>query len=267
MNDQKIITKKDLRAAYFRNQFFSTTGWNYEKMMGLGYCYIMMPTMRKLYPDQDQLQERVQSQLQFYNCNAMMSNLIIGANIAIEEKEGIKSSETITALKTGLMGPLAGVGDTIFGVTWGTVFFSIAAYMGMEGSPLGCIIAIIAGLLKMPLGYVLLKIGYNEGAKLVDSVGGTIKKLTEIATMVGLTVVGALIPTVVTAKTAFVYKKGDISIDLQADVLDKIMPALLPVAIVILTYWLLGRKHLNSTRVIFILMILSIILFNLKILG
>lgn len=263
----KKITAKDLRKAYLRNLFFSTTGWNYEKMMGLGYCYVMMPFMRKMYPDEEQLKARVKSQLQFYNCNAVMSNFIIGANMAVEEKEGSKSGETITALKTGLMGPLAGVGDTIFGVTWGTVFFSIAAYMALEGSPVGCVIALIAGVLKMFLGYPFLKIGFSEGTKLVDTVGGKIQKVTEVATMVGLTVVGALIPTVVVAKTAFIYKKGDIKINLQTDVLDKIMPALLPVCIVALTYWLLGRKGLNSTRVILILLILSIVLYNLHVLG
>ena len=263
----KKIQSKDLRRAYLRNLFFSTTGWNYEKMMGLGYCYVILPFMKKMYPNEEQLKERVKSQLQFYNCNAIMSNFIIGANLAIEEKEGINSAETIAALKTGLMGPLAGVGDTIFGVTWGTVFFSIAAYMALEGSPVGCVIAIIAGILKMCLGYPFLKIGYNEGTKLVDTVGGRIQRVTDVATMVGLTVVGALIPTVIVAKTAFEYKKGDIKIALQADVLDKIMPALLPVCIVALTYWLLGCKRLNSTRVIFILLVMSIVLYNLHILG
>lgn len=261
------VTKKDLKKAYLRNLFFSTTGWNYEKMMGLGYCYIMMPFMRKMYKDKDQLQERVKSQLQFYNCNAVMSNFIIGANMAIEEKEGFRAAGTVTALKTGLMGPLAGVGDTIFGVTWGTVLFSIAAYMALEGSPLGCIIAIAAGILKLFFGYAFINIGYREGAKLVDTVGGKIQKITEMATMVGLTVVGALIPSVVGAKTTLTFTQGEIVFDLQADVLNKIMPALLPVCVVALTYWLLGRKHLNSTRVIFILLILSIVLYNLHILG
>lgn len=263
---QSLITKKDLRKVYFRNLFFSSTGWNYEKMMGLGYCYTMMPIMRKVYKNEDELQERVKSQLQFFNCNAVTANFILGADVAIESK-GDTSAETITALKTGLMGPLAGVGDTIFGVTWGTVFFSIAAYMGLKGSPLGCILALIAGFLKPLLGYWFINIGYNQGSKLVDTVGGQIQRVTRVATMVGLTVVGALIPTVVTAATSFVYKSGKIAISLQTDVLDKIMPAMLPVAIVAFTYWLLGRKKMNSTRVIFVLLILSIVLYNLHVLG
>lgn len=263
----KIVTKKDIRKAWLRNLFFSTTGWNYEKMMGLGYCYAVMPFMRKMYKDPEQLKERVKSQLQFFNCNAAMSNFIIGANMAIEEKEGLKAADTISALKTGMMGPLAGVGDTIFGVTWGTVFFSIAAYMGMQGSPIGCIIAIIAGIIKCFFGYAFINIGYKEGAKLVDTVSGKIHKVTEVATMVGLTVIGALIPTVVSAKTTFTYTQGEVSIALQTDVLDQIMPAILPVCIVALTYWLLGRKKLNSTKVIFILLALAIVLYNLHILG
>ncbi|WP_225418394.1 PTS system mannose/fructose/sorbose family transporter subunit IID [Lacticaseibacillus daqingensis] len=261
------LTSKDLKQTFFRNLFASSTGWNYEKMMGLGYCYAILPVMKKLYQDPEVLKRRVKSQLQFFNCTAIMSNLVLGANMAIEESEGEQSAETITALKTGLMGPLSGVGDTIFGVTWGTVFFSIAAYMAIEGSPIGCILALILGFLKIPLGYLFLKIGYNQGAKVVDAVGGTVQKVTQIASMVGLTVVGALIPTVVTATSAWVYKHGKVTVNVQTDVLDKILPSLIPVALVALTYWLLGRKHMNSTRVIFILLILAIALYSLKVLA
>ena len=119
----------------------------------------------------------------------------------------------------------------------------------------------------MFFGYGFINIGYREGAKLVDTVSGKIQKVTEVATMAGLTVIGALIPTVVGAKTAFTFTQGDIQIALQADVLDKIMPAILPVCIVAATYWMLGKKSLNSTRVIFILLLLSVILYNLHILG
>ena len=58
--------------------------------------------------------------------------------------------------------------------------------------------------------------------------------------MLGLMVIGALIPTVVKATVPYVYTSGEAQLVAQ-EILDKIMPGLVPVAIVALTYWLLGR--------------------------
>ncbi|MEO2433215.1 PTS system mannose/fructose/sorbose family transporter subunit IID, partial [Enterococcus faecalis] len=44
------------------------------------------------------------------------------------------------------------------------------------------------------------------------------------------------------------------------DTLDAILPSLVPILLVLLTYWMLGQKKLNSTRVIWIILILSIVL-------
>ena len=43
----------------------------------------------------------------------------MGIDVAIEEQDGYKAKETIIALKTALMGSLAGVGDSLFHVIWG----------------------------------------------------------------------------------------------------------------------------------------------------
>jgi len=82
--------------------------------------------------------------------------------------------------------------------------------------------------------------------------------------MSGLTVVGALIPTVVKAKLSFEFSYGDVSLKLQ-NIADQLMPGLMPLFVVLLTYWLLGLKGMNSTKVIFILMFFGIVTYNLGI--
>ena len=164
------------------------------------------------------------------------------------------------------MGPLAGVGDTLFGMTAGTIFGAIAAYMALEGNPIGCIMWILWGVVSNIISYVFINIGYKQGAKVVSSVGTTLKNVTEAATILGMTVIGSLIPTVINAKTPYVFVQGEVQFVLQ-DMLDKIMPSLLPVGIVALTYWLLGRKKLNSARVIILLIVLGVVLSKFGILG
>jgi Phosphotransferase system, mannose/fructose/N-acetylgalactosamine-specific component IID len=80
--------------------------------MAPGYFYTVLPFLKRWYKDEE-LVEMMQMQSQFFNVNAFDGNFIIGMDLAIEEKQGSKAKETIAGLKTGLMGPLAGVGDTI----------------------------------------------------------------------------------------------------------------------------------------------------------
>lgn len=83
---------------------------------------------------------------QFFNTNAIFGNLIMGIDVAIEEQDGHKAKETIIALKTALMGSLAGVGDSLFHVIWGTIFGSVAGTLAQNGSVVGCVIWIIANI-------------------------------------------------------------------------------------------------------------------------
>ena len=260
------FTKKDINRAYFRWYLGGETGWNYEKMQGLGYCYTMMPFLKKIYTDEDELNSAVKNHLQFYNSNMTTSAIIIGANLAIEEQGGEGVQEAVAAVKTGLMGPLAGVGDTLFGMTFNTIFGSIAAYMALEGNPIGCFLWMFANIGRMFLANWFMHLGYKQGTKVVGSIGTKLKNITEAATILGMTVIGALIPTVVKAKVPYVFTSGEVTLPVQ-DILDKIMPSLLPLAIVFLTYWMLGRKRLNSTKVIFLLILIGMAGSVLKILG
>ncbi len=45
------LTKQDIKKVYTRNLFGLQLGWNYEKMQGLGYAYVIMPVLKRLYGD------------------------------------------------------------------------------------------------------------------------------------------------------------------------------------------------------------------------
>ncbi len=157
------------------------------------------------------------------------------------------------------MGSLAGVGDSLFHVIWGTIFGSIAGTLAQSGSIVGCVIWVIANIALLFGRAALLPLGYKQGVKLVTTLKNKLSAFTNAATVLGVTVIGALIPSVVKAAVPFVYKKDGVELVIQ-DTLDAILPSLVPVLLVLLTYWMLGQKKLNSTRVIWIILILSIAL-------
>ncbi|WP_159723684.1 PTS system mannose/fructose/sorbose family transporter subunit IID [Enterococcus sp. CSURQ0835] len=263
----KKLTKKDLWKTNIRFLYSSQINWNYERMMSSGYLYSMLPILKKLYPEKDDLRDMMKMQNQFYNTASSMGHIILGLDIAIEEQEGRDAYDIIPGIKTGLMGPLAGVGDSLWGVIWSTVWGSIAATFALNGSPIGILLWVLFNCtVYLPFRFASLFLAYKEGVKLVTTMKDRLQALTNSATLLGIMVVGALIPTVVKVNIPFVYKNGKVKMNFQ-DMLNDIMPALIPILLVGLAYWLLGQKKLNSSRVIWIMLILSIVLYNLKILG
>ncbi len=262
--ESKKLTKQDINKVYVRNLFALQYGWNYEKMQGLGYTYVIMPALKRLYKnDPEKMKKALKMQLSYFNTTPAMAHLIVGADMALEEELGIESEETVMAVKTGLMGPLAGVGDTLFIAIYRAIVFSIAAYIAMQGNPVGLIIPLLACAAVMWVRYKFTYIGYNSGRKLATSFADKLAPITEAASILGLTVVGALIPSVINYKTDLAFTMGEVTFALQ-DMLDKILPCMLPLGIVMLSYWLLGKKGINSTKLIFILIALGMILGNLQ---
>lgn len=265
-NSKNKLNKKDINKVYVRNLFGLQWGWNYEKMQGLGYSWVIMPAIKKIYKDDPEGMKRaLKMQLGYFNTTPAMSHLIIGADMALEEEFGRKSEETVSGLKAGLMGPFAGVGDTIFVAIYRAIVFSIASYIALEGNPVGLIIPIIACFFVMFIRYKFTYIGYNQGRKIAAGFADKISPITEGAAILGLTVVGGLIPSVITYKLGLSFTMGDLTLSIQ-DMLNKIMPSLIPLGIVLFSYWLLGKKKFMSTHLIFVLIAIGMVLGNAQIL-
>lgn len=262
--DERKLSKRDIRIVYLRNLLGFQWGWNYERMQGLGYTWVIMPALRRIYKDRPEDMKRIVAmQMGYYNSQPAMTHLIVGADIALEEELGIDSEEAVIGMKTGLMGPFAGVGDTIFQAIYRAIVFSIAAYMALEGNAIGLAIPLVLGFGLIYIRYLFTYMGYKQGRRLALNFADSIAPITEAASILGLTVVGALIPTVISYKVNLMFQMGEVSLSIQ-EMLDKIMPGLVPLLIVLWSYQLLGTKKVNSTKLIFILIGLGMVLGNLQ---
>lgn len=261
------VTKSDLKKAYFRWLFTSQLGWNYEKMQGLGYTFTMMPLLRKFYKKEEDLKEMVKVHMQFFNTHPHVAPIIIGTDIAIEEKKGIESKEAVLGIKTGLMGPLAGIGDTINGVIAKSVFGGIAGSLALGLKDGGILLLPLVGiamysafnLLLLWLRWIFINLGYNQGVKLITTLSSKLNLITEAANVLGVTVIGAMIPLTVSVGVKYSYEIGSKVTNVQTDFIDRIMPALIPALLVAFIYWLLGKKKMSSTKAIVVVIIMGII--------
>ena len=253
------ITKKDLRKTAARYNFMACNIFNYESQMGPAVAWAMAPVLRKIYKKDDEYKEALNNHFNYYNSTPAMSNVILGATLAIEEKDGIAAKETVQSLKTSLMGPFAGVGDTLVWVLWPTIMGSISGYMAQQGNPLGAIIWFICNIAFWFVKSKFFEIGYKSGTKMITELGQKLSAFTEAASIMGLSVVGALIATSVKVQTALNFKVGEVSLALQNDILDQIMPALLPVLLTALVYNLLGNKKWTPTKLILLIIVISLV--------
>lgn len=141
------INQKDLDKVSINWLYGSQLSWNYERMMGGGYLYSMLPIIEKLYGDDEETKIAMMNmQSQFFNTTPHMGGFILEIDIATEEAEGKQSKDTVSSLKTGLMGSFAGVGDTIFGVLFPTVFGSVASYLALQGNAIGVAVWVLVNL-------------------------------------------------------------------------------------------------------------------------
>ncbi|MDO9959649.1 PTS system mannose/fructose/sorbose family transporter subunit IID [Glaesserella parasuis] len=254
------LTDADFRQINIRNLFFNQVGWNYERMQGSGYLWIMLPQLRKMYGDNTpELQKMMVMHNQFFNTSPFFNTIVKGIDLALEEKQGVKSLEAVAGIKSGLMGPFAAIGDALFGSLVPAIMGAIATTMAVNGNPLGVGLWVAVAIATMVFRWVQLKIAYREGVNLVTNLSHRLNALTNAATVLGVFVVGVMCATMVNVKVPFVATIGEKVVSAQAN-LDLILPRLAPALVVFFIYWLLGRPKMNSNKAIMIIIALCILL-------
>lgn len=265
-NTKYELTKQDIREAGVRWMVMPVTVFNYETQLAPAVVFTLSKSLRKLYPNDEEYVQALNNHYKYFNSQPYLAALILGAALAVEEQEKIDGLDTVQNLKTGLMGPLAGIGDTIFWVLFPTIIGGIAAYSAIEGSYTGVILTFIYALAIFLVRIRFFGWGYNAGQKVISELGQELNVFTEAASVLGLTVVGALIPSVVTVTTPLKFTNGEIVTELQT-ILNQVMPGLIPVGIVALSYWLLQKKKVKMTTVILATLIVSCVLYFFGILA
>lgn len=258
-NTKNKLTKKDHLNTALRWTFIGSNTVNFGTLQGAGYAWAISNALRKLYPNDEDYKKAMAVEFEYFNTTPYMAPAILGADIAIQEKEGLNALEAVRSIKTSLMGPLAGMGDSILWVLFPTIMGSIAGYMALEGNPLGAIIWIALNLLLVLFRVKLYDIGYKSGVRLITDLANQLQLFTQAASIIGLTVVGSMMATTVKVFTPLEFVFKDVKIGLQTEILDKIVPGLLSILLTAVVYWLMEKKKIGFLHMILILLILSLL--------
>ena len=260
---ESILTEKDIRTAYFRWYNYCEISNSYERMQTVAFCYAISGILKKLYPVKEEFKAALQRHLNFFNSQGIWGSSLLGVAAALEEEKALGkeiSDETIINVKTGLMGPMAGIGDTIDWGTWKPLFFSIAASFSINGGIAGFFICFLFALVPFLEGWYLTRLGYRLGRDAISRLleGGWIKQLIMGSGILGLFMVGALTASNVTLQIPIAFTMGGTETTIQT-ILDSILPGLVPLALVLGIYTYFRTKGQKFGRVVFFLLALCIV--------
>lgn len=264
------ITKKELMQGFWRS-FTTSHSWNYERQQHMAFTYSMIPFINKVYSNKQDRSEAYTRHLEFYNCQTTMQPIIVGILAAMEEENARNKNfdtTSISSMKVALMGPLAGIGDSLIGSTLRILATGIVTALCTSGNILGPILfLLIYNIPTIALRYFGINKAYELGASFVSKISNSkiMDKITFATSVVGLMVIGAMVALLVNMTTPLAIGLGDSKVMLQ-ETLDGIFPKLLPLLFTGAIYKLVSKK-INVLYILLGILVFGVVLSILGIIG
>jgi len=272
---ERKLQKKDLFQMFLRSNFLLGS-MNFERVQAMGFCYVMLPAIRRLYEPGAERNEAIQRHLEWFNTHPWCTAPIFGITAALEEEKAAGNEidgNTISSMKIGLMGPLAGVGDPLIWGTMRPILAAMGASLALNGSILGPVLFfVLINIMRIAIKYFGLTIGYEKGSDMISHMAGnTIQKLTEAASIVGLFVMGSLVSrwtsiNISVVATRIADADGIIQIQTVQNILDSIMPGILALILTLFVSWLL-KKNVKALTIMLTIFAIGIVGYALGILA
>lgn len=272
-NKESILTKQDISKAFFRWWLMSHLAYNYQRMQGGAFASVIGPILKRLYPNKlDEIKEGLKRHMMFFNTEPRWGAVIPGMVVAMEEQRALNpqaiSDSAIIDFKSSLMGPMAGIGDTITQALFKPILLSICIGWASAGNILG---AILFGAISLGFDFIVTRstffAGYKLGTEAVSNLfeSGTFKKLNTLLSVLGLFVLGVMICKFVTADIILKFTVNGKAFAIK-DLISKILPKAIPLIITI-SAWQAMIKGVSIAKVLIYLFVISLVGGFLGILG
>ncbi|MDR3289514.1 MAG: PTS system mannose/fructose/sorbose family transporter subunit IID [Peptococcaceae bacterium] len=261
-----ILSAKDAIFATFMIENILEWVSNSAKKMGEGFLIGIAPTIKKLYPNDEERQcEELEKHDAFLNSNMQFMGALAAPVVAMEEERAMGNPditpETIASFKASLQGPIAAIGDPLAQGVLNTIIKSIGVSMVVAGSVGGVYFTFFGFMaLKIAAAIVLGYLGFKYGSSIVEKFysGGAAKYFTEMAGVIGCVAFGALGAATIRLG---VGKLEVVGVALQTTLFDAILPGILPIALLFICYKLLKSKKVGAIS------LMAIVFFGTFILG
>jgi mannose/fructose/N-acetylgalactosamine-specific phosphotransferase system component IID len=275
INNERLLSLKDVKKCYWSWMFWTLSAQNMERMEAPALIRMVGIVKDKLYPgDLEKQKELLERHEPFFNTEPYLGCIVPGVVLGMEEEnargQGAIPSDMINGIKTALMGPFAGIGDSLYVGTLIPIMLSICLGLSSTtGSVLGPLLYIVLNLgIMIPLTWYLYKSGYNMGINAAQHIliGGLKDKITSAMNIIGLVVVGAITSQYVTVNTGLVFTQGNMKISLS-ETINGLFPNAISLLLAFMSYYLLSSKKVSIGWLFLILFGLAVVGYFTKIIS
>ena len=250
-----VITRQDLnKMAINQGSLGMEFSWNYLGQMHLAFGLMMNPILKKIYKDDKKgYSEALARNCEFFNITPQFAPFVGGIVASMEEKhaKGEIDASSISSTKTALMGPLSGIGDSIFLGCIRIIALGVGISLAMQQNILGPILYfLIYNIPAFATRFYGVHKGYDLGVKYLNQMQSSkmMDKLMYAAGILGIMVIGTMSKDMVWTGISLQIGSGDTAVTLQS-VFDQIMPGLVGISVTWFYYWLL-KKKINPVLII-----------------
>ncbi|MBO0455713.1 PTS system mannose/fructose/sorbose family transporter subunit IID [Enterococcus hulanensis] len=253
------VTKKDVGLAWLRFYFANEIPHSFDKYIAPSLLWALMPILKKLYKDKQDLSEAFQRHLLFFNTQiswggGVITGIVASLESARAQEVYMKAPITIDDdliynTKSGLMGALAGIGDSIDSGTIQYIFIAIALPWAQDGNAIGAIFPFVCfSLYQLLIGYYFAQLGFKLGRTAASEMVGTkMQGIIDGLSILGLFMMGILAANYVKVSSSLAFTLSGKEFVIQ-DILNNVMPGILPLVVVGGVYAFFTKKGLNVTR-------------------
>ncbi|MDL2310558.1 PTS system mannose/fructose/sorbose family transporter subunit IID [Peptostreptococcaceae bacterium OttesenSCG-928-C18] len=184
--DKKTLNRMALMSMFLQASF------NYERMQAGGWLWSILPGLKKIHTDKDDLSASMSHNLEFFNTHPFLVTLVMGIVLSLEQNKA--DIPTIRAVRVAAMGPLGGIGDALFWLTLVPITAGITSQMAINGSIAAPIIFLLVfNIAQFAVRFFLMHWSYKMGTSAIDILTANAKEFTRAASILGVFIVGSLI--------------------------------------------------------------------------
>ena len=191
--DQSVgetLDKKTLNKMVWRSLFLQAS-FNYERMQAGGWLYGILPGLKKIHKNKDDLAASMSHNLEFFNTHPFLVTFVMGIVLSLEQNKA--DIPTIRAVRVAAMGPLGGIGDALFWFTLVPITAGITSNMAISGNIAApFIFLLVFNIAQFALRFFLMNWSYKLGTDAIGVLTENAKEFTRAASILGIFVVGSL---------------------------------------------------------------------------
>jgi len=260
----RMIPAADRHTIFWRS-FGLQSAFSFDRMQALGFTWTLIPFLKKIYGTTAELPKALRRHLVFFNTHPWIPGPIFAMVADLEARRAQNPEEvseaSIQAVKGSTMGPLAGIGDSMFHGTLRPLMSGVSSSLALQGIGIAPILfLVVTNAFHVVASWFTLDQGFRLGGNLFERVDPAgLKRLLEGAAIAGLMAVGALVANWLSFGLAstLVYTTGKYTLPIQS-MLDGILPGLLPLLTTLGVYYAV-RKGVKYTWIMVTLLAISLI--------